>query len=346
MLLHRVVVGGEDEDAGPRRGADDVVDDPRPLEQFFVGVPVRGLLDRRPWLDRRPVHPPLGDPHARGIGDDRLLERDLRPVGERGHHVRLLPPAACELGLGRRVAVRVLEALDVSAEHGPHAQPAHEAIEIHGHAGLVPVRVRKDDPRPVGVRLEDRPDRAVELGVHEDDVLAALDRGERDVGAVLDGPRDFHDRLDRLRRAENRRIVGDRRAATRHCVVELGRRANLLDGRRPGLHVGLPGSVEPPVRDGDELHPRDGSRDLERDPATHEAGPDHPDPDRPTLPLSDLERAVDDDHRGSAAGSARMRTSKSGQLRSLSETILGFASGQSIANTGSSQRRPRSASGV
>ena len=142
---------------------------------------------------------------AGGVGDDRLLEADLRAVGEARHHRRVLPPLLGEALLRRRVAIGILQALDVADDARDQAEALDPADEVHLHAGLVAVAGRQDDAVLLGVDLQDRADRRVDLGVHQHDVLAVLERLEHDVGAELD-------RAGRRRRA--RRSARSAPAAT------------------------------------------------------------------------------------------------------------------------------------
>ncbi len=101
--------------------------------------------------------------------------------------------------LGRRVAVRVLEALDV-ADHarGRGPRPFDPAVQVHLQPGSSPSQADRITPCSLGVDLQDRPDRGVDLGVHQHDVLAVGERLEDDVGAELDRPGDVDDDVDLL----------------------------------------------------------------------------------------------------------------------------------------------------
>ena len=71
-----------------------------------------------------------------------------------------------------------------------------EAVEVADHPGLVAVHVGEDDAGLVGLVLEERPERAVELGVHQQHVLAVLDRGEHRGDGVLDRARHVEQHVD------------------------------------------------------------------------------------------------------------------------------------------------------
>ena len=92
-----------------------------------------------------PTHAALRHRHAGRVGDDRLLEGDLRAVGEAGHHVRVLAPLLGEALLRGRRAVRVLQALDVAADQRTQADAADEADQVHLHARLVAVAAGEHD---------------------------------------------------------------------------------------------------------------------------------------------------------------------------------------------------------
>ena len=70
------------------------------------------------------------------------------------------------------------------------------------------------------IDLEDRADRRVDLGVHEDDVLAVTERLEDDGRRVLDVAGDLADDIDLLAAAQEVRIVGERGLARPHRVLE------------------------------------------------------------------------------------------------------------------------------
>ena len=115
--------------------------------------------------------------------------------------------------LRRRVAVGVLQALDVADHARLEAEALHPAVEVELDARLVAVAGRHDHAVPVGVDVEDRADRRLELGVHQHDVLAVRERLERDLRAELDRAGHLADHVDVLAPAEEERIVGHGRAA-------------------------------------------------------------------------------------------------------------------------------------
>ena len=148
---------------------------------------------------------------------------------------------------------------------------------------------------PVGVDVQDRPNRRLELGVHQHDVLAVCERLERDVSSELDRARDLADDVDVLAAAEQERIVGHGRAAGRRGVVERVLRVD-GDGLDARVAEDLGGSLRLPVRDRDDAHPGNAVDDLVRQALAHETGADDPDADRPPFGFAGLQRGVDDDH--------------------------------------------------
>ena len=78
----------------------------------------------------------------------------------------------CVVGL----AVWILQPLDVSEHARLEPEALHPAVEVHLHARLVAVAGRQDDAVLLARNLQDRPDRCVDLGVHQHDVLAVRER--------------------------------------------------------------------------------------------------------------------------------------------------------------------------
>ena len=101
--------------------------------------------------------------------------------------------------LRRRVAVRVLQTLDVPDDPRDQAEPLDPAEEVHLQPGLVAIARRQDDAVLAGVDLQDRADGGVDLGVHQHHVLAVAEGLEDDVGAELDRAGDVDDDVDLAR---------------------------------------------------------------------------------------------------------------------------------------------------
>ena len=82
---------------------------------------------------------------------------------------------------------------------GVQPMPVDEPVEVHDHAGLVAVDVAVEHAGRIGLGLQQRPDGAVELRVHEQHVLAVIDRVEHDPRAVLDRAGDLENDVDAVR---------------------------------------------------------------------------------------------------------------------------------------------------
>src|SRR5438128_647184 len=124
------------------------------------------------------------------VRDDRLLEADLRSVGEGGHHRCVLAPALRPSLLRGRIPVGVLQSLHVPHHPRQQAQPLHPADQVHLHAGLVAVAGGEDLTVPLRVQPQDGPDGGVHLGVHQHHGLLVLEGLEDDARAELDGAGD------------------------------------------------------------------------------------------------------------------------------------------------------------
>ena len=190
VLLHGVVVGAQNEHAGSRFGPHHVVDYAgAAAQQQVLRVPFGGLADGRAQCHGRPQHAALGHFHAQRVGDDSLLKADFAAVGEARDHAGVLAPLPGESLLGGGVAVGVVQAFDVAAQHRLHAQPNHETGQVERHARLVAVRHGVDDPGAVGVHFQYRAHGAIQLGVEQHHVLAVPNGFEHHVRAVLHSPR-------------------------------------------------------------------------------------------------------------------------------------------------------------
>ena len=156
-----------------------------------------------------PQHATLVHRQAGGVRDDRLLHTHLRAVGEAGDHPRILAPPLGETFLGGRVAVRVLQALDVSADQWRHADAADKPDQIHLHTGLITVTAGEHDARGVGTPAELGTDGGVDLGVHQHEVLAVLEAVEREVTAELDRTGHVDDDIDPVGLGDGLEILRD-----------------------------------------------------------------------------------------------------------------------------------------
>jgi len=203
------------------------------------------------------------------------------------------------------------------------------------------------------VRLENRPQGRVELRVHQDHVLAVLERLEDRVRAELDRAGHVDDDVDVRRSADQHRVGGHDRPAALDGVID--GRLRISDhriDRRVRVTVAVYGLLDATIEDRHEPDSARAVQDLVRDAARHEARAEHGDADRPPFGFSCRERRVEDDHcaatptpsciRSRIDGS---RSASRGQLRSLSDMSVA-GSGHSIASRGSEYRSPLSAPGV
>jgi hypothetical protein len=101
---------------------------------------------------------------------------------------------------------------------------------------------------PIGVNVQDRPEGRLELGVDED-VLAVPNRLGGDRGTELGRAGRLDDRVDALRGAEYRRVVGDGRPTRPDGGLESANRVDLDWLRCACLDPGRSRSFEVTVRD-------------------------------------------------------------------------------------------------
>ena len=175
--------------------------------------------------------------------------------------------------------------------------PADEAHQVHLHAGLVAVAPGEHDAGGLGPQAEDRADGAVDLGVHQDHVLAVLD--------ARTAPGGSRTRRRRSRRRRRRPAPAGTTAAKSSVTTgtpaasAASASATVLDPPSTGdagLAVGALGLGDRAVDDGDHAHAGRRVDDLVDQTAAHEAGADQGHPDRAALGLAALQRGVDDDH--------------------------------------------------
>lgn len=254
MLLLWMVVGAQHEHARAGHGADDIVDDARAFEHGFERVVVGNLLDGGAGGDGGAVHAALADPHAGAVGDDGVLERNLGAVGERRDHGRVLAPLPGKAFLRSRVAVRVVQALDVAAHHRLDAEAFDEAVQVHHHAGLVAVGGGQHHAGAVCIGLENRANGAVDLGIHQHHMLAVGDGFKRHMRGMLDGAGDFDDGVDAGGAAQQHRVFGDGRHAGLDGALQLGEGLDDTNACNISFEVGAPGAFERAVGNGGDAH--------------------------------------------------------------------------------------------
>ena len=256
----RVGLRGDYVNSRTRPGADHVIDDPAPGDELIRVVDLSHLVYVTAVLV--PHHPAPGNSHAGGIGHHGLLEGDLGPVGKAGDHVGLLPPAPGERLLGQGGPVVVLETLDVPAEQGRESDPLHETVEVHLGARLVAVATGDDHPGTIRMPLEDRPQRAIELGIDQDHVLAMLDRVQSHLCPELHGSGRLNQGVDAIGPTQDCRIVGDRELPAGDRVLQLGAGGDPPHRLDAGAGIRGLGCLDVTVRYGHQLHPFDRADDL------------------------------------------------------------------------------------
>ena len=129
-------------------------------------------------------------------------------------------------------------------------------------AGWSPSAFVNTTPASIGVALERPAGGPVQFGVHQDHVLAVLDRAERDVGAELDGARDLDDRVHALGLAEQLRIGRHRRPPVAYRLLEIVGRLHFGDDLRPAERVRFARTAHVSVGDRDEAHAFGGGQQL------------------------------------------------------------------------------------
>ena len=234
----------------------------------------------------------------------------------------------------------VLETLDVPAEQGRESDPLHETVEVHLGARLVAVATGDDHPGTIRMPLEDRPQRAIELGIDQDHVLAMLDRVQSHLCSELHGSGRLNQGVDAIGPTQDCRIVGDRELPAGDRVLQLGAGGDPPHRLDAGAGIRGLGCLDVTVRYGHQLHPLDRADDLLGQGVTQSAGPDHADPDRIPGRFPSRKRPVNDDHRGAPTADR-----SGGQARSFKETST-VGSGHRFPRIGSSYRTPRSHSGA
>ena len=154
-------------------------------------------------------------------------------------------------------------------------------------------------PCSARIDLKDRPDRGVELGVHQHDVLAVLEGFQRHVGAEFDRAGRVDDHVDVARSGQQQRILGRRRTAG----GDIASSSCDCDADQPRLiEAGIAQDVERPLRlavgDRDDAHARRAVDDLVGQALAHEAGADDGDADRLASGFRGLQGCIDEQHGG------------------------------------------------
>ncbi len=225
-------------------------------------------------------------------------------------------------------------------------------MQVDLDARLIAVAGGQHHAVPLRVDLQDRADRGVELGVHQDQVLAVAERFERHVRPELHRAGDVDEHVDVLRPAQQHRIGGGHRLPRANGLVDLVLR--LRDRRRQGrvgIAVRVDRAFDAAVGNRHQPHPNGGVLHLVGEATSHEAGTDQAHADRPIGGFACAQCPVENDHAccvtadvapATSAGAACIvrrssgsASASSGQTRSLSDMSV-IGSGQVIASLGSS----------
>src|SRR5258708_14293047 len=232
-------------------------------------------------------HPAGSDLESGGVGDDRLLEADLGPVCKGRNHRRVLPPSLSPALLGGRVAIGVLQALDVSDNARDETQTLHPSDQVHLQARFIAFASGKDDFVLARIHLENRADRGIDLGIHQYDRFAVFESLENYVSTELDRARDIDDHIDLARAAHHEGVLGHGGLALANGLVELGLRPRHDDIVEPGVAIDVLNALRAPILNSPHPPSPNPPSDLSPQPCPHEPGAPHPLPNRlPLLPSS------------------------------------------------------------
>ena len=221
----------------------------------------------------------------------------FRAVREACHHVRVLAPLLGKSLLRSRVAMLVLQSLDVAADQRRDAETLDEAPQVELHAGLIAIAAGENHAGFLGVLLQNRADRSVELGVHRHHVLLVLDRAHGDDRAELYRPGGIDQTVDVVGVEHQVRVLRDDRLSGADRVLKLSLAGRHQRLGRTVLDVRAPGARERAVADCDQLHAGNRVEDVVRETAAHEARADHADANGPSLGFTLPERYINDQHR-------------------------------------------------
>src|SRR6266851_147458 len=198
--------------------------------------------------------------------------------------------------LGGRVAIGVLQALDVSDNARDETQTLHPSDQVHLQARFIAFASGKDDFVLARIHLENRADRGIDLGIHQYDRFAVFESLENYVGTELDRARDIDDHIDLARAAHHEGVLGHGGLALANGLVELGLRPRHDDIVEPGVAIDVLSSLGAPIVDSSHAHARNAVSDLVREPLPHEPGADHAHANRLSLLLSGFQSIVDKNH--------------------------------------------------
>src|SRR3546814_3875348 len=115
-----------------------------------------------------------------------LFRSDFRPVCEGGNHGGLLAPFFRKAALCRRIAIGIVKSLYIATKPGRDAKASDKPVQVHLYARLVAIGKAVDDARAVGLHLKDGAERAIQFGIHLDDMFSSADAGTTHVGRIFD----------------------------------------------------------------------------------------------------------------------------------------------------------------
>ena len=147
-----------------------------------------------------------------------------------------------------------MQAFDVSAQDGLHPNPFDESVQIHDDAGLVAIDVGQNHASLIGINLENRAHRAVQLGIHHDHMFAVLNGLEHHLGAEFHRASHLDDDIYALCLAEQKCVIGDRIAVLRDRILQLRNCFNNHHVLNIGFVVRAPGLIEIPVGNRHQFH--------------------------------------------------------------------------------------------
>lgn len=118
---------------------------------------------------------------------------------------------------------------------GVRPSPFDPAIEFDLRAKLIALAAYMNHTVAVGIGLQNGPDRAIELGIHQDHVLSMFERFEHDMSAKFHRAGDIDEHVDIVRPREQHRIPGRDRPQATGRAIELALRVGNDDVVASGI---------------------------------------------------------------------------------------------------------------
>ena len=294
VLLLGIGMFGQTIDLRERR-TDHIINDATEPTQFVDVVKFADLHDIV-LVIQAAGHAARFDHEPGGVRHDGLLEADLRAVGKACHHGRILSPLVGKTFLRRRIAVRVLQPLDVAYNSRGQPKSLDPAIEVHLQARLVSVTRRQDHSAFGGIDLENRADGGVEFSVHQHHVFLMLESLDHDVRAELDRTGYIDQHVDLLRTRKQESVFRDDRLAGPYGILQLDLRVgddNVLETR---IFEDMKRLFEFAAVNGDHAHAGNAVHNLIGQPLCHETGAEQRHANRFALLLAGFQYIINDDH--------------------------------------------------